>query len=257
MCLRRLKGFTLVELLVVIGVIALLISLLLPSLNKARAAAQDIRCKSNLHQVSIVLQMYITDNKGRLPYGGTWSFGANPVGDSFQAALSRYTCPNYDDPYVPWEQKNNCVSGPKGLMPRGIWTCPSLFDPDSLAAAGNHAVYAANGNFMISKYYIWDTSIVYPQVLVTQILQSSKKVGFVEYNMNSQDNTIVTFSANPTLSTPISTADDVDARWNQFGSDNNYLRYRHNNHANAVFMDGHTEGLAKGSVTPAMFVITP
>jgi len=59
-------GFTLVELLVVIGIIALLISILLPALNKARAAGNDIKCLSNLRQVGVGLQQYMTAWKGRL-----------------------------------------------------------------------------------------------------------------------------------------------------------------------------------------------
>ncbi len=65
---RRPQAFTLVELLVVIGIIALLISILLPALTKARAAAQSTVCLSNLHQIMLGARVYITDNRGRFPY---------------------------------------------------------------------------------------------------------------------------------------------------------------------------------------------
>ena len=61
---RSLHGFTLVELLVVIGIIAVLIALLLPALAGARNAARSLVCLSNLRQLGVVTQSYINDNKG-------------------------------------------------------------------------------------------------------------------------------------------------------------------------------------------------
>lgn len=61
------RGFTLVELLVVIGIISLLISILLPALARARQAARDVQCLSNLHQLGTAFQTYANLNKGWWP----------------------------------------------------------------------------------------------------------------------------------------------------------------------------------------------
>jgi len=63
----RHKGFTLVELLVVIGIIALLISILLPSLNRARETANRVKCGSNMRQIGQAILLYANENKGNYP----------------------------------------------------------------------------------------------------------------------------------------------------------------------------------------------
>jgi prepilin-type processing-associated H-X9-DG protein/prepilin-type N-terminal cleavage/methylation domain-containing protein len=117
------RGFTLVELLVVIGIITVLIGLLLTAVSKARRSAGGVTCESNLRQWALATMMYANENAGFLPRRGQ---GVGPTGiinrpsDWFNALPPMLRQPAYMD----------MVSAGQLLRPPGasIWICPEAED---------------------------------------------------------------------------------------------------------------------------------
>ncbi len=97
-------AFTLIELLVVIAIIAVLASLLLPALSSAKSSARSAKCKSNLHQIGLALQLYVQDHT-KYPLLGSVFSASKPQGSKWYDDLlpytgqhwtnDLYTCPSY------------------------------------------------------------------------------------------------------------------------------------------------------------------
>jgi prepilin-type N-terminal cleavage/methylation domain-containing protein/prepilin-type processing-associated H-X9-DG protein len=157
--LRR-RGFTLVEILVVVGIIAMLIALLLPSLSKAREAANRVACAANLRSIGQGFFLYANDNKGDYPR--TWWFHEfywTHAPDSF-SGLRGFSNPTAADPFAhasdpvwdtvlpPWNTDHrpgdNDITASLFLLVRNyrlsskVFVCPSRGDyyPDRFPTFG-------------------------------------------------------------------------------------------------------------------------
>ena len=123
---RRRSAFTLVELLVVIGIVAVLVGLLMPALGRARESARRAQCASNLKQLITAIVMYGQDNHGYFPGSGI-------------AKGLFYKAPHESD-WIYWEASRRLEDSPVARylgrpVDPNVYRCPSDDTADSRALA--------------------------------------------------------------------------------------------------------------------------
>ena len=215
---RAQGAFTLVELLVVIGIIAVLLAILLPSLNRAREKARMVQCASNLRQLGTAAVMYANENKGVFPgiadqpRPDDWIHwrGSPPNNDLQNSALA----PHLGKPVSP-----------------AVFRCPS--DPwETHTPRGGFHPYPYFNSYSMNCFI--GTGPFAKGLRMTQVRNSAEKILFLE----EDERTI-----NDGLWLPPLTGGYID-----YVSDRHEIRRRVNDlkgRGNCAFVDGHVDFVAR------------
>jgi prepilin-type N-terminal cleavage/methylation domain-containing protein len=161
---RARDGFTLVELLVVIGIIALLIALLMPALTQARLAAINTQCLSNMKQVYTAIMMYTNEYNGYFPpttgdeannynLGPSRNWGDKAAYDQFVGAS--WDCPQIYAPMLdPYLNNNETVMVCAAIQYNGLAGRSPAQDPplDELSGYTFYTGINGNSNIGLSRY---------------------------------------------------------------------------------------------------------
>lgn len=228
------SGFTLVELLVVIGIIAMLMAMLLPALNRARQQAQSSVCANNVRQLVMSCFNYAND------YDGYWP----------PAHYNMWTKNLHR-----WHGERNAMNEPfdfsrsilkRYLQVEQIKKCP-VFEPTMSGgfeeAAGGYGYNAAfiGSSTGLQEYWgvpmsvlEWERRVDNVPAKISQIRRASEKLVFADAAMGQKVGgafSLIEYSF-------------IEAPLNEWGASSPSLHFRHNGRANVGFADGHVSSEA-------------
>ena len=220
---RKSAAFTLTELLTIIAIIGILVALLLAAVAKTKARALQIQCASNVRQLGIALQEFVTDNRAYPLYvKPSWIFGLQ---------------------HTQFSQTTNHVNASVYLT-KSVWKCPAASKPPNWPRNEGYVSYGYNTYGMSAQtdtnslglggHYVWDfpknTRFTAPGVRESEVAAPSEMMAIGD-GLEGGDDVI---------------RDGVFALWRTHGvqdyqgcTERSYTR--HQGHANVVFCDGHVE----------------
>jgi len=200
--LRRRNGFTMIELLVSISIIALLMAIILPVMGKARDAAKRVTCMSQMHQIGLITQAYCDDNYGQFP-DFFYSFSAGKSGNLI----------------ILVKPKKAATNGFGQYQPTDMLICPADEDPATVSVLQNDDSIKD-----LPVSYAFNIDLNIKNTLLDGIQRPSDIATFYEGSMGGSGN-----GKKNIQGVYKGTEDFID----------NSLDTRHSNVANIVFADWH------------------
>jgi prepilin-type processing-associated H-X9-DG protein/prepilin-type N-terminal cleavage/methylation domain-containing protein len=221
---KKVRAFTLVEILVVVSILGLLAGLGIPAINGALKKGKSAACLSNLRQIGTAVLAYAAENNGCFPEAG---FGSSPA----------------------WPTNLAAFMSVDAKKKKSVFVCPGCEKPVLDAADSEVAItYGVHGGLMRRDAPATNRLVMVARpsqvILVADMCQNPGNKGWSPYTIENPP-VIVSQTAgrgSTDLNAPISTATDHD------NGENAWIRYRHDGKANVVMCDGHAESIKKGSI---------
>jgi prepilin-type N-terminal cleavage/methylation domain-containing protein/prepilin-type processing-associated H-X9-DG protein len=231
------KAFTLIELLVVVAIIAVLIALLLPSLQRAKEHANRAKCLSNLRQLASAMIMYNNENQGRFPGPGT------AQGEDDWIYWEITVAPSIPVPRNPDEGKLIPYMG--GHFIPDEYRCPS--DIIENHKSGSWGPYLFS--YTVNNWICWrqDTTDRKRRLQVTQIKHPTEKILFVDESSETVDDGCWNWSSYGVSDAQNMLSNRHDKRDEKAQADF-ATSVRNGRRGNVAFVDGHCDAIDRYEV---------